>query len=293
MNEPAWPQRLWQSATPPGPDTASSVRGLWEALTRFQTLVVLGLAITVLSLIGSGLAAAWNWATIGATAPFPFGPWQTQGIPLAITALVGLGTAILVLICLVVAIRGFLFWRRSSRQLMTSATEFGEPHLSEAKAAWEDSRSALRWVFLAIGIAIALGITLGITNGVLVLSGQSAMPIQVTGSVSALGASAGFFLVYYFGTRQLVGGVRSLFPPASVEMMTSARSRILLGALVGIPGSLSSVFWPLGLISLASILIILSGINEILAQYEGWLRVHQLQPPRISSPLVGPSPKPA
>src|SRR5579859_1456866 len=128
------------SSIPPPPlGTTNAVAGLRDALSRFQTLLVLGIVLAVVSLASNAWTAVWNLMAPG---PYPFGIGTVNGLSIALTVIVGLSLAVLVLIGLVVAILGFVGWRRSSRDLAASAAEFGPAHQREAAQALEDSRRA-------------------------------------------------------------------------------------------------------------------------------------------------------
>lgn len=260
--------------------TVLAVAGLRDAISRFQTLVVLGIVFGALSLASNAWSAVWNLTAPG---PYPLALGTMEGLSLLATILIGISFAIIVLIGLVVAITGFVAWRRSSRDLVSSGAEFGEPHRLEAVAAWEDSRRALLWVFGAIGVAIVLGIALGITDGALILSGRASLPSEVFSGIIGLGSGTAIVLSYYYGSRQLVGSFRTLTSDAVRLRMESARNLILLGAMIGVVGSLSSILWPIEALSLAAGVLILIGISRILAEYDGWLAV---QPGRMAPPTV-------
>jgi hypothetical protein len=257
-------------------DPRTAFAGLREALRRFRTLVSIGIFVAVLTLAANGWAAVWKWTAPSQDVP---GLWIESGLSLAVTILLGLATAILVLIALVVVVLGFLAWRRASRQLVAASAGSGTPLEREARAAFDDSKAAVRWVVLAVAAAIALGIVLGIVDAVLWAVGRPFLPGALGSAVVGLGAGAVLVRAYHHGSRQFVTSLRGWVAPTAGARLATGRAWILAGAVLGVFAALSAFAWPIEVLAIVSGAFVLVGTNTILAEYDGWLNQGFAPPP--------------
>lgn len=276
MSAQATPGAAPAALVTPG-STANGARTVRKAIGRLERLASIGFVVSMLATIEAYLA----WSGVFGKIPRPGEPfdlaWNVSlqiGIGVALAVII----AVLVIIAVITAILGLVVWRRGVAAMVEAAPEYGTAHTDAVRRARQHQRTTL-WLFLAMILAaMIVGIAFAGVNGSLSLLGVGALP-GVVGSV-AVGVATGLVLVaiYYFGAlhlKELLGGIAT---PTEDGLLDRGRSRMVLGALVGVASAFGAAFWGFDLFGVISIGIILTGVTDLARAYDLWIGEHAPAP---------------
>lgn len=263
------------SGTPGG--TASGVASLRSALSRLERIVSLALAVAVLVLVESYLTSIGVFSRMPEPgAPFNLS-WVT-GVQLGVGIAVGITIGVLVIIMIVLAVLGAIAWRRGVVTMTFAAAEMGPAHEAACRAARQDHRHTL-WLFLVLVFAaILVSITFAGVNGTLAWLGIGTLPGTVGTIATGLATGVVLVLIYFFGTRHLVGFLTTIATPTERALLERGRSLMIAGAILGLGTSFSSVLWEFNLFAVISLAVVLPGVARLGRAYQLWLSEHRSVP---------------
>lgn len=281
-----------QSVPAPIPPLSGTVWGatfLRAALRRFELLLSVALAISVLVLVEDYLT--WSGiATMNMPAgPRPFAEWWTIGLGVGLQVALGLSIAMLVIIGIVLAVTGMVSWRRGVLTMDRASFEFGPAQVEAARKARSDHSLTL-WLFLIYVLAaIAVSVVIAALNATLTGASVDRVPEAIASVVTGLATSSVLVLIYYFGSRHLVGLLFAVSAPDGQALLVRGRNLMVAGAIVGVGVSFAPLAWPFDVLAVASLAIILAGVRDLLRSYDLWLAGKRSGTLPIRGPLGVPA----
>lgn len=249
--------------TPP-PSLAVAVPYLARAVGRLETLLVLGLGVTLLTLV-LDMARALGHAPAAVQA---YGVTWTVPITSVVADAATAAIILLVLVGAYYALSGLIAWRRGVGSLRRAQREAqGDRAVHLAASVREDRRTLVTFLAAVLG-AVLVGIAIGISDLALYAGGYSAIPAAAASLVVGLVAGALFVLVYYHGTRHLLEALAAVDPRLVSDSLRTGQELILVGAALGCLGSISAVLWPAEVVSVAGLALVLLGVLRIKSTYD-------------------------
>ena len=247
--------------------TGLSLAYLRKAVGRLETLFAIAIAVTVLTLV-LDVVGYLGWLSTSSTSLTMYGVDLSFSPGTAVSVAFGLTIAVLALVALVNAIIGLAAWRRGVWNLRRATHELAgapERHLESSLRA--ERQTVLSAVGLLV-VAIVVGVVLGITDAGLYLTGRAMLSSVVTGLVEGVAIGAMMLLVYLYGTRHLTEALSAGAPYTVGSQLFRGRDLVLAGAIVGVVGSFSSIFWPMEVLSVAGMAMVLAGIGRYRLAFE-------------------------
>lgn len=258
-------------SAPPSAGTAFGIGELHAALGRFRVLVALALGVSTLILARDLLD--WLGVTTGTfpISPHPLAEWLAISLSLALAIAFAIAIAVLVVIGLVYGILGLVAWRRGTIALSASASEYGPAQLLAARRAREDHSTTL-WLFVGyVAAAIAVSIAVFAVDAGMSVAGLGHLPSYVGSIATGLSVGAVLFVIYYFGSRQLVESIEAISAPQARQMLYRGREYLLAGAIVGLGTALTAISPFFDAFAVASLATILYGVYRLEEAYRRWL----------------------
>lgn len=286
MSTPAPALNAWPSVVPPG-TTATGVRTVRQALGRFQTILGLSVAVSLLILVESYLTSIGVFERIPAPGS-PFSVSWLLGLQIGLAVAVGVAIAILVLVIFVLVVMGAVAWRRGVLAVVAASPELGVAQVDACRQARRDHSTTL-WLFLVLVlVAIVVSVAFAGVNGTLSVLGVGTLPGTVGSVATSIATASVLVAIYYYGTRHLAGLISSVASPAQAALLGRGRERILFGAAVGVVAAFSSVSWGFNAAAVVSLILILTGVRMFTRAYDLWLAEHPVVPTPVPAPAFAP-----
>ena len=251
------------------PRTGHAIRLFRRALDSLELLFLVGMGLTSLTILLQLLAQLGS--STAAPAAGPFGLYWFPAIGVGLTVVASVGTALLVVVGIVVGVRGWVRWRWAVRELSEAATEMGPSHAVSVGQAVDDVHRTYWSLGAYVLVWILMATVVGSTDAALALAGLATIPAAAASVAIGLPGAVVLLAVYYFGSRHLVSAVEELTDEDGRVRLAQGRSLLLAGAGVGWITVFSAVYWPLAFIGLASLALLLAGVWEYERTYDGVL----------------------
>ena len=224
-----------------------------------------------------------------AVGPRPFTEWWSVSWALGLQIAFGLSIAVLVIIGIVTAVLGAISWRRGVVTMVADAPAYGPAQVAAAAEARRD-HSVTLWLFLVYVLtAVAVAVGFAIVNAVLAGASAASVPEVVISVATGLGTAAVLVLIYYYGSKHLVGLLHSLSSTAGRASLERGRSRMLAGAVVGLGAALAPISWVFDVVAIVSLAIILAGVGDLVRAYAMWLAGDRISRPPGSGVVASPA----
>ncbi|MCI4348760.1 MAG: hypothetical protein L3J93_00865 [Thermoplasmata archaeon] len=273
---------LWGSGWPgpPGSGTADAVRELRRSITYYEIYLVISILIT---LVAVALLGSVVFGSAGSLlGPVSMGrmtvPTPNPGAAIA-AAVLSVTFAIAGFIILVLA---WSTWLGGSNKLARHAGEFGPQAAEAARRARSDwtVTTALFFVNIIVGVVFVVVLVFEIVSSLAPVSNTTTTTSAPTVDFSQfVGLVVGVvlisallaFLLYWFATRGLVGGLGGIAPQEIRTEAETARTIILLGAILSVAGAAGYLVPPVRLVALVSPVVLLYGFWRLGGAYDRWL----------------------
>ena len=264
--------------------TASAQEAPWIALGQMRHGIGRLLGLIAVAFVGTLLGLARNaylyWiGTLDAAAPgAPLGAASAPTVALGEVAY-GLSIAVLVLLGLFLAITGFAAWRRARRGIRESALGASPGRQDEIMRSERDAR----WVWYSLAGfllgAIAGGFLVGFIDLGLAVAGMPFLSAGVAGIIVGVPASIALIFAYHHGAMHLSEALGTFATPDGRGLLNSGHDLVVAGAILGVAGVAGVMYWPLSLLTLASLGLIALGVARLAEAYDRSLPGAPTSPP--------------